>query len=469
MLTHLNTKAMQLGIVERFITQLELNLLRVPDQDNGYGPVKEALADLSELSDGEFDTETATRLAEHLEQGLGKWQRHLADRDEKIEAYHIRRYCDGLRTPLKQSVFVSLLRFYREIPRSRQTQSKFDLVLTRCFSTQINDLFRSMTVSREEVAKRLKELYQKWDGGESPGSSSPENVAGFDDFIAENDSLLDFPSLTASKLFDRIREYKASLSDRFWEPAVAAAALECNIVVGNHLNGLMARENENLGERFGAEFDFAGTLQDTSPNAGERVTEVLREMDKQDPLLSRDFAEQDLRLIRSVIDLSSSGENIDAALSDVPSLFIESPAFQQAIRDLSNGEASLRSCSEDFEIELDLADPIMDLNPAFAGMVEQESLRLTLTLACLRARDFSSYEVLSAKTDLIREIFSRAEILNAELSSEASEALNGMQRLTILNAMMGELVKTERAFYLAMAPTRSASSDSNAATQRFTN
>ncbi len=465
MLTHLNYKAMQLGVVERFITQLELNLLRIPELTNCYAPVKEALADLRDLSVGEQDIETAKRIEHHLEQALAKWQHHLAERDQEIEAYHIRRYCDGFRVPVKQSVYISLLRFYRDIPRSRQAQSKFDLVLTRCFSTQINDLFRAMTMSREEIVESLTGLYRKWDQVEPPRLALSDDVAGFDNFIAENDTLLDFPSLTSSKLFDRIREYKTSLSSKFWEPEVAAAAIECNIVVGNHLNGLMARENENLGERFGSEFDFAGTLQDTSPNASERVTEVLREMDKQDPLISRDFAAHDLSLIRSVIDMSSSGESLD----QIPELFIESVEFLDTMRELSDGNSSLRTCCEQIGFRIDVTDSIADLVPTFLGMVELEGIRLILTMASLRAKDLNEPKLLSAKTDLIREIFSRAEILGAELSSEAFEAENGMQRLTLSNAMMGELLKTERAFYLAMANDRSVKPEVRPRSSELTN
>lgn len=448
MFTELNTRAMQLGIAERFITQLELNLLRIPGADNGYGPVKEALAELSELSDGEQDGDTAGRIAEHLERALDKWQHHLAARDEKIEAYHIRRYCDGLRNPLKQSVFISLLRFYRDIPHSRQSQSKFDLVLTRCFSTQINDLFRAMTMPREQIVEKLSELYSKWDPAKTLNASSSADVAGFDNFIAENDTLLDFPSLTASKLFDRIREFKTSLSDRFWEPAVAAAAVECNIVVGNHLNGLMARESENLGERFGSEFDFAGTLQDTSPNAGERVSEVLREMDEQDPLLSAGAAQEDLGLIRSVIDLSMTADHRPADIEiDIP-MFIESSGFLGALRDLASGNASLRSSADRLGIKLEINESIADGRIQFLGPVELEASRLILTLACMRERDLCKPSVLSARTDAIRDILSRAEMIGAELTSEASGGSEAVRMLVLANAMMSELVKTERAFHL---------------------
>ncbi|HQU93532.1 MAG TPA: hypothetical protein PLK77_14600 [Pyrinomonadaceae bacterium] len=305
---------MHLAIVERFITQLELNLLRTPKCGDELSKIKRALADLNELSKTGVPESVHERTRQQIELVLESWQANLANRDEKIEAYHIRRHCDGLRMSPKQSVYVALMRFYRDIPPSRQTQSKFDLVLTRCFSSQVSDMFRSMTLSREEVEEKIHALYKSWDQTDYHPVADSAAALKFEEFIEENDALLDFTALTASRLFDRIREYKASLGNLFLEPQVAAAAVECNIVVGNQFNGLMARENESLGERFGTEFDFAGTLQDTSPNAGERVTEALREMDKQEPLLSGKSTDEDLRLILSVIDLSTPGERLESGL-----------------------------------------------------------------------------------------------------------------------------------------------------------
>ncbi|MCY0725575.1 hypothetical protein OVW19_27960, partial [Klebsiella pneumoniae] len=91
-----------------------------------------------------------------------------------------------------------LARFYRDIPRCKNSQSKFDLALTRAFSNSVSDLYRSMTMSRDEIAVRLSALYSAWDRVTKIDAGSPRDVSGFDKFLAESDELLDFRSLTAS-------------------------------------------------------------------------------------------------------------------------------------------------------------------------------------------------------------------------------------------------------------------------------
>lgn len=301
----LGEKALHLRIVEEFLTQLEFTLLKTPAEQFNFEPVKSAISELRSLADDE-NPDRRKRVEFQLAHELLRWQEYLTSRDEKIEAYHIRRYCDGLLKPLDNEVFVALARFYRDMPRSRNSQSKFDLAMTRAFSSRVSDLFRSMTMSREEIAVRTAALYCSWDRLVSVEPGSPRDVAVFDKFLAESDSMDDFRTLTASRLFDRIREFKGEIGDRFWDPTVVASAIECNIVIGNHLNGLMARASENLGERLGSEFDFAGAFQDASSNTGTYVSEVLRQIDEQGPLLTAESESEDLKFLRSLLELTDS-------------------------------------------------------------------------------------------------------------------------------------------------------------------
>ncbi|MCV6070179.1 hypothetical protein OFP26_31880, partial [Escherichia coli] len=87
------------------------------------------------------------------------WAKELTARDANIEAYHIRRYCDSLKSKLPVEVFLAAARFYRDLDYSRQSLSKFDLVITRAFSTDIGELRRTLITDREELAEQIAMLY----------------------------------------------------------------------------------------------------------------------------------------------------------------------------------------------------------------------------------------------------------------------------------------------------------------------
>ena len=131
--SHIALHALHLRIVEEFLTQMELNLLKSSPTSFGIDSVKAGLQELRSLSNGE--TERQKRIEFQVAHELVQWQEHLAERDSKIEAYHIRRYCDGLKTPLDTEVFIALGRFYRSLGYSRLSMSKFDLAMTRAFSS----------------------------------------------------------------------------------------------------------------------------------------------------------------------------------------------------------------------------------------------------------------------------------------------------------------------------------------------
>src|SRR5690606_8724771 len=99
-------------------------------------------------------------------------------------------------------------------------------------------------------------------------------------------------------------------------PRVAAAAVECNIVVGNHLNGLMSRASQNLGDRLGSEFDIAGAFQDTSSNSSAYLADALRQIDAEGQILPANPESEDLSFIRTLLELSNAEES-DPVESDV--------------------------------------------------------------------------------------------------------------------------------------------------------
>ncbi|MEQ1762611.1 MAG: hypothetical protein ABL984_05620 [Pyrinomonadaceae bacterium] len=455
---YLGDKALHLRIVDEFLTQMELSLLKASSDQFDFTPVRSAINELRGIADDDIP-DRRKRVEFQLAHELLGWQKHLAARDESIEAYHIRRYCDGLKKPFDNEVFIALARFYRDIPRCKNSQSKFDLALTRAFSTSVSDLYRSMTMSREEIAVKLSALYSGWDRVTKVDAGSPRDVSGFDKFLAESDELLDFQSLTASRLFDRMREYKGELGDRFWDPAVAAAAVECNIVVGNHLNGLMARASENLGERLGSEFDVAGAFQDTSSNTGTYISQVLKEIDDKTPIVIDDSGSEsdDLRFLRSLLELSDSLSSMEAdGNEEIPQqaeeskLSIDRPEFREIVSALSQHNPDSRPLASyiattDLGNAFELDDFLFgeDDRPDDVG---REVLETILSLESFRQHELHDPKILPLVVkNKVMQLLSRAEDLGSKIEARISkEPRSAGRRLKIANRLLETRLRTER-------------------------
>lgn len=454
---YLGDKALHLRIVEEFLSQLEFTLLKVPTEQFDFEPVRNSIHELKSLADDD-NPDRRKRVEFQLAHELLRWQEYLTSRDDKIEAYHIRRYCDGLLKPLDNEVFVALARFYRDMPRSKNSLSKFDLAMTRAFSTRVNDLFRAMSMSRDEIAARTAALYCSWDRVVSVDLGSPRDVAVFDKFLVESDTMQDFQTLTVSRLFDRIRQFKAEIGDRFWDPTVVAAAIECNIVVGNHLNGLMARASENLGERLGSEFDFAGAFQDTSPNTGAQISEVLRQIDEKEPLLVSDIESEDMRFLRSLLELTETIQ--DENETEEPSsrkladqeeiLSIDRPEFSQMLALLGQHNPDTRSlaafcATSDLGIGFELDDFLFgsDQLPDELG---REVLTVILSLEAFRQNELHERKLLPLLVkNKVMNLLSRAEDLGKKIESTlATEPTAAARRLKIANKLLETRLRAER-------------------------
>jgi len=456
---YLGEKALHLRIVEEFLTQMELSLLKTATEQFDFAPVRSAINELRGLADDD-NPDRRKRVEFQLAHELLGWQQHLEARDATIEAYHIRRYCDGLKKPLDNEIFLAMARFYRDIPRCKNSQSKFDLALTRAFSNSVSDLYRSMTMSRDEIAVRLSALYSGWDRVTKVDAGSPRDVSGFDKFLAESDELLDFRSLTASRLFDRMREYKGVLGDRFWDPAVAAAAVECNIVVGNHLNGLMARASENLGERLGSEFDVAGAFQDTSPNAGAYISGVLKEIDDQTPIVITDSEDEsdDLRFLRSLLELTDSlstedeseASDAEPQQTDETVLSTERPEFREMLALLSHHNPDIRPltayvATTDLGSSFGLDDFLFgeDNQPDEVG---REILGVILSIESFRQSELHDRKVLPLLVkNKVMQLLARAEDLGSKIEGHiADQPQSAGRRLKLANRLLEARLRAER-------------------------
>ena len=453
----LSQQALQLRIVEEFLTQMELTLLKSCPAGFGIESVKTGLQELRSISPE--DSERLKRVEFRISHELVQWQEHLAQRDAKIEAYHIRRYCDGLKAPLSGEVFLALARFYRGMDYSRQSMSKFDLAMTRAFTSQLGELRRCLVADRETLSARIAAHYANWDRMPVGDHGSARDVQVFDRYIEECFSIDEFAVLTDSKLFDRVRDFKSELGERFFHPNVVAAAVECNIAFGNRLNVLMAKAAENLGERLGSEFDFAGALQDTSPNAGVYISEVLREIDKERPLISPDSESEDLFVLRSMLELAAESTNRVAEddregaviLSD-EAVSTRRPEFVHLLQLLDHQNPDLvkiRKGLDEFEEfkAIDFND-FLFFEDGLPDSMGRDVLRVILSLESLRAHELNKKQELSREVRKeVFELLDRAERLGEALEKAINSDdshLGNPRLLFVSNKLLETRLRMER-------------------------
>ena len=304
----LRDQALTLRVAEVFLTQVEMSLLISSGSKFDYPTLK---GRLDALRDGPPDP----ALAELVAVNIAGWRERLAMRDMAVEAYHLRRFCDGLKVPLDKEILLAMARFYLEQPYSRNSLSKFDLMLTRAFSSKVGDYRHCLQADRETLTETLTQRFERWGRHAAQGPAVDRAVAAFDDFIEECFSIDDFDQFNGGKIFERVREFKSSLGDMFFAPAIAAVAVECNIALGNRLNVLISEAAKDLGERLGSEFDIAGALHDTSPNAGVYIKEILRELDEMGA--AEQETDEEMGLVRSVLELAPADE-VSLDPNDIP-------------------------------------------------------------------------------------------------------------------------------------------------------
>jgi hypothetical protein len=150
---------------------------------------------------------------------------------------------------------MALARFYRNSPYSEAARGKFDFVMTRLFSREVGDEKRKLLFGRIEMLTHVRTLYSNWaslsvvaDEEADGGISVANAVAGFEGFVRESEAVETFDQLIESDFFNRIRLVKESTAELFYEPAVIAAAMECNVRIGNRFIDLIQKERGATGE-----------------------------------------------------------------------------------------------------------------------------------------------------------------------------------------------------------------------------
>lgn len=177
------------------------------------------------------------------------WYTALAERDSHITIGHLRRYCETTKPALSSPALVSLARFYRNSPFSNLVRNKFELIITRVFSKGVGGERRELVFTNDELIEHIKGLYSEWKSiPVYPEKDDDTDILllaiNFQEFIAEADKAESFRDLVNNNFFSRLRSFKKSTNENFFAPRVAAAAVECNILIGNRYVDLIEQERE---------------------------------------------------------------------------------------------------------------------------------------------------------------------------------------------------------------------------------
>ena len=471
----LSEEAMSLRITEKFFFEVERSLLRETKPAFDVSEVKEHLKQLSPRSVAEEDVRNSA--VEGLREQFDQWRGSLQSTDSSIETFHIRRFCDSASISLNDTIYYSLARFYRAIPLSRDTQSKFDLMMTRAFAREMRGRLRHSQFDREKVTEQIRDLYDGWTETSAGLDVSTDDVEDaeirFNAFIAEAYSLSEFEGLIESDIFERFREFKRDLGELYFAPECVAAAVECNITVGRTFDSLMAVMNSRLNQHLGEKIDFAGALIDGSLEGRSSLVDLLAGMSGEDAAIPVE-GNSDIALLRTflkraaAIQAAASVEIVDEdeetdvsgdeaeTVETVPSIKQRLAAELATLSQPQPDTYVLRSYMSRSETldHLDLNDFLFEENgePYVLG---RRALAAILCLEEFKDNDLKGGTTLEPEiTDEIVAFLNFAEGVGdgiaEELNSAEREAQNRVLRVS--NSLLSSRLQVERAVVRFTAP-----------------
>lgn len=194
------------------------------------------------------------------------WSYALYERDQKISVANIRRFCEESRPVLSSQALIALARFYRNSPYSEDVRGKFDYVMTRLFSRESGEETRNLLFVSDEMIGHINTLYANWSSialytREDDQVEVSLTVTRFDEFTVEVENAESFDELLESDFFNRVRVYKEESAEMFYVPEVIAAAITCNLAIGNRYVALIGRERtknsaQTIEEKYGPDYDL---------------------------------------------------------------------------------------------------------------------------------------------------------------------------------------------------------------------
>ncbi len=237
-----------LQMVEHILSGVERDLMKVNSKSFDDLEVKKALHSFLQIS-GEVNSPEHAQAEFQLMQETESWYSALSYRDKKVSVSNLRLFCETTHPILSAHALSALALFYRNLPYSETARNKFDFIVTRLFSEELEDNRREILFNRDELIKQIGELYSKWTA--ASGYSFDEDDSDllltafkFEDFMAEADNAESFDELIRSDFFNRLHSFKESAGDYFFAPMITASAIESNVRIGNRYVELVEIERE---------------------------------------------------------------------------------------------------------------------------------------------------------------------------------------------------------------------------------
>lgn len=265
-----------LQMVDHIITRVEKEQAKINSAPYDDLKVKQSLHRFLQL-DEEANASEVAEIEFLLLQETENWYSALTLRDKELSVENLRSYCESAVPSLSTQALLALARFYRNAPYSELVRSKFDLIITKLYTTDAGDGKREVTVSGPTLVNDIQELYKEWSSvplyaTEAEGEELEFGAMGFEDFIEEAKKAHSFDDLVTKDFFRRLNDFKEKANESFFAPNVVAAAIRCNVAVGNRYVALI--ENENGGRRPDELKDKYGFLSDNA------ITEAIRKVFK---------------------------------------------------------------------------------------------------------------------------------------------------------------------------------------------
>lgn len=269
-----------LQMVEHVLSGVEREHMKISPVSYDDLGAKKALHKFIQVS-GDLRSPEHAEAEFELRQETEAWNYALYERDQKISVANIRRFCEESRPVLSSQALIAMARFYRNSPYSEDVRGKFDYIMTRLFSREAGDECRRHLFKHDEMIGHINTLYANWSSialytNEDDQVEVSLTVTRFDEFIVELENAENFGELLQTDFFGRVRSYKEESAEMFYVPEVVAAAIACNLAIGNRYVELIAREKVRVAPE-SIEEKYAETDGVISEAAGKSlsVVEVL--------------------------------------------------------------------------------------------------------------------------------------------------------------------------------------------------